>query len=555
MVAQLKPQDLSVTLKFGGGLHTRASTDEIDPREAADGSNFLLDIENRELRNRPPFDLVGTLPNAGAVLGGGSLLKADGTVSTLFQGAGKVYSWDGSTGFTQVGACNASSKLRGHWASHNWTLSDKVLFTDLTLNDVIKEWDGTTFQSTTFTDECGASFGSLSARYLSVTDERALFAYIKDSSSTFPHLMAGSAQSVYTQITTTNRPSSALSTGDPFFMVTPDLKPINGMVGAFGVHIVSTEKGKLFDLEGTSSKDFTFNDFYAGSAASGMESLAYIGNDIIFGRQGRIESVRDTQSFGNSEADDLSSEIADRIQNYTGWTTAFNSRLNRVYMFPAGVSECWVFNSAFRTARQLSANAQNQFVFQTAVQKEAGSLSPWMRWTTSHALAFQPTFVMPMLDPTDGLEYVFMGDSSGNIYRLEGDGAAGDGGISDVDVSWTSKLFSAPLDAEVYTVEGFIKYRKDVAATVTITLLAAGRTAFDNSITVDIPAVTGVNYWGDSTYWSGDFYWGAAFQDRLVRQTIGFPGQCSDFQIRVSVSGTTDFHINQILLRFKAASQ
>jgi hypothetical protein len=52
-----------VKIKFGGGLHTSASADEIDQREAADGQNFLLDLDNRELRNRPPFDLIGTVPN------------------------------------------------------------------------------------------------------------------------------------------------------------------------------------------------------------------------------------------------------------------------------------------------------------------------------------------------------------------------------------------------------------------------------------------------------------------------------------------------------------
>src|SRR6185312_5699264 len=103
MVAIVKPQDLSVNLKFGGGLHTRASADEIDAREAADGQNFLLDLDNRELRNRPPFDLVGTLPNGAEVRGGGSLLKSDGSISTIFQGGGKVYNWDGGTGFTKVG--------------------------------------------------------------------------------------------------------------------------------------------------------------------------------------------------------------------------------------------------------------------------------------------------------------------------------------------------------------------------------------------------------------------------------------------------------------------
>src|SRR6185437_5788116 len=171
--------DLNVVLKFGGGLHTKASADQIDPTEAADGFNFDIDLENRNLRNRAPFDLIGTVPNAQSVLGGGSLLKTDGTVTTLFQAGGVVYQWDGVSTFTEVGTCNSASKLRGHWRSHTWNLTDKLLLTDLTLNDVVKEWDGTTFQSTTFTAQDGSSFGTFYAKYLNVSNELAMFANVK----------------------------------------------------------------------------------------------------------------------------------------------------------------------------------------------------------------------------------------------------------------------------------------------------------------------------------------------------------------------------------------
>lgn len=554
MVAPFPPKDLDVKIKFGGGLHTRASADEIDAREASDGQNFLLDLDNRELRNRPPFDLVGTLPNALEVRGGGSLLKSDGTVTTLFQGGGKVYSWDGASTFTQVGTCSASSKLRGPWRSHCWTLSDKLLLTDLNLADVVKEWDGSTFQSSTFTKEDNTSFGSFYAKYLSITNEIALFANVKDGSGTTPHLAVGSAISNYNKISIANVPSTALSTSDPFYITMPDLKPINGMCQAFGTTIFSTEKGRLFDLDGSSAKDYAMGEFFAGSNASGSESIEYIGNDIIYGRQGRIESVRDTNTFGNSEADDLTFQIADLIGSYSGWTIVFNGRKNLVYLFPASQSECWVFNTAMRTSRQVTQNVLGQFVEQAEVQKRAGNLSPWMRWKTTHALAFQPTFVQSMLDPASGLEYVFMGDASGNIYRMEGSGTSGDGGSASQETAWTSKVFSAPLDAEVYEIEGYIKYKKNIATTVTLTLMCQGKTAFDQSITVNLPAVSTANYWGDTKYWGGSNYFGAAFSNRLIRQKFDLPGGSSDFQLKVDILGTGDFNINEIGMRFKAAS-
>lgn len=537
MVQKLDPKNLDLTIKFGGGLHTRASADEIDAREAANGANFLLDLENRELRNRTPFDLIGQVPNASEIRGGFSLVKADGSVSTCFQAGAAVYEWDGSSTFTRIGTVNASAKLRGHHRSHNWALSNKVLITDLNLVDVVKEWDGTTFQSVTFTDgsagASGAAFGTFYAKYLNVSNERAVFSHVRDPGATTPHMMVGSKRGDYTFISDSQRPASALSEEDPFFLLTPDLRPINGHVEAFGTTVLSTERGQLFNLTGSSAKDFAFSDFYPGSAAAGSEAVAYIGNDIIYGRQGRIESVRDTDRFGDSEADDLTKGIADQVAGYTGWRIVYNSRLNRSYLFPEGVSEVWVLNNAMRD----------------------GQISPWMRWTTDHDLAFQPTFVMSMLDPADGLEYVFMGDATGNVYRLEGSGGDGDGGVRDIAVDWLTKLFSAPADAQFYKVEGYIKYHKGEAATVNITMQYAGETAFDELCTVELPAVSGGSYYGGDAYYGGESYHNVPFTSRLVRKKFFPAGQANEFQLRVQVAGVTDIRVNEIGLRFMAASK
>lgn len=531
MPSRIDPKDLDVTIKFGGGIHSRASEDEIDPREAADGANFLLDLENRELRTRPPFDLIGTVPNAGEIRGGGSFVKTDGTVAACFQAEDKVYSWDGVTTFTEIGTVAATSKIRGHWRSHNFVLDGKVLFSDLELDTVIKEWDGSTFQSATFTDQAGSAFGTFYAKYISVANERAVYSHVRDPSTTLPHVMVGSERSNYDKISVSIRPSSSLSEADPFFLIAPDLRAINGHVEAFGSTILSTEHGQLFNLTGTSAKDYAFTEFYPGSAAAGQESVAYVGNDIIYGRQGRIESVRDTDRFGDSEADDLTRQVADQIANYAGWRIVYNSRLNRVYLFPEEGSEVWVISNAMR----------------------GGQVSPWMRWTTLHPLAFEPTFVMSMLDPGDGLEYVFMGDEDGNIYRLEGTGDDGDGGAYQMKLDWRTKLFSCPLDAEAYEIEGYIKYRKNEEATVRLTFEYAGETALDEDITIDLPALGGVSYFGGDAFFGGDFWFGAPFS-RLIKREIQVPGQGSDLQVRVRCDSVNAVAINEIRLRFKAAS-
>lgn len=535
MVSRVTPKNADFRIKFGGGLHTRASEDEIDDREAADGFNFLLDLENRELRNRPAFDLIGTVPNAAEIRGGGSLIKADGTISTLFQAGNKVYEWDGITTFTEKATVSATAKLRGHWRSHNWHLDNTLLLTDLALVDPVKEWDGTTFQNVTFVDgtvgASGAAFGTFKAKYLSISNERAIFSHVQDPGSVNPHMIVGSERSDYTVISASQRPASSLSEADPFFLLTPDLRPINGHVEAFGTSVFSTKRGQLFNLTGTNAKDFAFADFYPGSAASGDESVAYIGNDIIYGRQGRIESVRDTDRFGDSEADDLTRSVSDQIASYDDWRIVYNSRLNRVYLFPDDVSELWAFNTSML----------------------GGEISPWMRWTTLHPIAFEPTFVMSMLHPATGLEYVFMGDGSGNIYQIEGTGTSGDGGLYQIKTDWTTKLFSLPRDAQAYQIEGYIKYRKNTAATVRLTFEYAGEAAFDQDIEIDLPALSGSSYFGGDAHFGGDFYFGAPFS-RLIRRKFTAAGQANDMQLRVRVTNPRNFAINEIGLQFIAAT-
>lgn len=531
---KIGPEDNNVVLKFGGGLHTRASPDEIDGREAADGFNFLIDIQNRNLRNRKPFDLIGTVPNAAQINGGASLLKTDGTVTTLFQAGTTVYKWDGHTTFSSVGtAPSASCKYRGHWRSHVWNLTDVVLITDLSLIDTVAYWDGTTFGTVAFTDQAGAAFGAFSAKYLNVDNERAIFSNIKQASGSFPHLIVGSKRSAYTQITVTNRPSSSLGTSDPWFLLSPDLKPINGVLSSFKGSMISTERGVIFALTGTDAQTFAFTPFYEMSGAAGTESVEEIGTDIIYGRQGRIESLRDTNTYGNSEAADLTMIVSDQIASYPGWTIVFNSRIRKAYAFPTGISECWVLDAAIR---------------------DGGQISPWMRWRTSHALAFRPTFVMSMLDPSDGLEYVFMGDSTGNIYRMEGTGANGDGGANTIDTQFLSKLVPARLDSKAYDVEGYVKYQQNQSGTLTLTFQYQGENIFTNVVTIPLSAASASSFWSGGQHYSAGAYWGS-FSGRMTRNKFKIPGNANEFQVLVEVTGTNDFSINEIGIRFRAASQ
>lgn len=540
MVTAVPKKDEAVQIRFGYGLNTRASEDEIDPRECSAGQNFILDLENREFRNREPFDLVATTPNGGSVDGFAQLLKADGTTSTLVQEGTNVYEWDGASGFTLVGSVLTGTKMRGP-LSANWTLDDKVIISDIGMVNPLSEWDGTTFQHVAHNLS-----GAFIAKYAYVVDERAFYANVESNGTLTPHLIAGSKVSDYTNISVSDRPSSSLGADDPFFLLTPDLKPLNGIVSAFGETVFSSKRGRLFILTGTDSTNFSIEELYPDSAASGDESLVFVGNDIIYGRQGRIEAVSSTQNFGDVESDDLSRMIAEDVQGFDNWASVANLRLQRVYFFPDGEQQCLMLQKSLR-------DQEVRFATGRALQAQAPK-SPWSKFVTDHAMAFSPTAIMNMYDQIDGLEYVFMGDSTGHIYRMEGSGTGGDGGTTDVSVSRTSAMFSVPLNAEAFNVEGYIKYRRNEAFTANLTLLWSGTAVLNETITIDAPAITGRPVYSGQFYYSNATYYGTVFANRFVREPFGIPGKSNEFQLKIDVSGAADFRIAEIGLRFEAAS-
>lgn len=540
MVQKIGPEENNVILKFGGGLHTRASPDEIDGREAAGGFSFLIDIQNRNLRNRPPFDLVGTVPNNASINGGGSFVDTNGATHAFFQAGNTIYSWDGVSTFTSIGTVTAGCKLRGHWRSHSWSLTNKVLVTDLSLNDAVYEWDGTStgFKTVIFTAQDGSAFGTFKAKYLSIQDERAIFANVVAGSPT-PHMIVGCTRSNYNKITVVNRPSNSLGAADPFFLLAPDLRPINGYLQTYLGSMISTEKGQVFNLTGTDATNFAFATFYSNSAASGAESICEIGTDFIYGRQGRIESVRDSNRFGNSEADDLTAIVSDQVSGFAGWTNVFNTRTRKAYCFPAGVSEVWVLDVAIRDQGS----------------QESGGISPWQRWRTNHAMGFLPTMVMSMLSPADGLEYIFMGDSSGHIYKMEGSGSNGDGGTTAVDMQFLSKLVSARLDSKMYDVEGYVKFTQQITScNLTLTFQYQGENIFNNSVTMTLPAATNTGHFFNGGSWFNGTAFFNEFAGKLTRDKFIIPGHANEFQVLAEVNSVNPVSINEIGIRMRAAS-
>ena len=524
--------EFPVKIRFGGGMNTRASENDVNALEASDGKNFKLDLRNRNFRRREAFDLADTAPNGGQINGFAQLEKADGTVTTLVQAGTTVYSWDGST-FTDVGSVTPGAKIRGP-RTQNYILDDLVVITDLAGVEPVNTWDGTTFTAMTHN-----LAGDFIAKYAFAHNDRMWYANVESNSVATPHLIVASALENYDNLSTTDRPASASGADDPFYLTVQDLKPINGFIEAFDRVAVSSRRGNIYQITGLtagSTGDYQINPLYPDSGAVGTEPFVFIGNDIAYGRQGTIESLQRTDKFGDVESDDLSVPIfrphhgggrLDMLPIIAGSAGARTS-------FPIAASEIWV-------------------LFKSVLDEQ--QVSPWVRWTTDDDATFIPTAVMSLLDPQTNLEYIFFGDSSGNIYRLEGNNSSGDAGSTDIVTEYLTGLIEAPdIESQVNTVVGYIQYRKAEAATVTLTFEYSGESAYDQPITINIPAISGRPTYGGTSYYGGTDYYNVAFNQKLIRQRFPAPGQGNQFQVRVSVTGTAEFEINEIGLRMEAAT-
>ncbi len=525
MPTPIPTTDDAVVFRFGGGLNRTHNEQEISRRATVDGKNFQLELDNFELRPRGGFTKLGTAPNGGSIDGFAQLIKIGGERTTLIQAGTNVYLFDG-TNFTLVGTVNAGTRMRGSPIDHQWTLDDKVLITDLELKTPLLEWDGTTFRQTV-TNLSQPFF----AKYCVVDDDRAVFANVQSGIPT-PHVVLVSALEDYRTLTVTDRPASEISAADPIFLTMPDLKAINGTVNAFDVLTFSTVRGRIYRLNGSDSTDFSIDKLYPNSGSDAAESLTYIGNDIVYARQGKIESLRGTLDFGDVINDDISRKIAPDITNETDWVVAYDSRLQRVLFW----------------------NDQRIFVFHSPVANDREE-SPWSLWDTQHSSNFEKTSVFTIFDPRDGIERVFWGDKNGNVYVF--DDAADDDG-TDIITEWTTPLISAPVNAQASSPEGWIKYHQiDEDVIVDLQHQFGGIEVHDEPVTVNLlkrEVDTNGAFWNGESFWNGDDHWGQRHKDRSRRAIFNGAGRGEDFQLKIKIESGERWAIQEIGLRYNIAS-
>lgn len=515
-------QDLSFTLKFGGGINSAASEDDVMENEAVSGQNFILDYKNRNLSPRNPIKKLGTAPNGGRINGFINHVDSDGVATIVIQAGTQLYNWDEVAGFRNVGTVSSSARLRGH-ERHYWPLDDVTIITDLALSSPVLTWNGSAIATMTHNLS-----GDFKAKYCWVDNEKAYFSNIVSNSTAIPHMTVASKLSDYQNLSTSDRPTSSIGAADPFYLLTPDLRSINGMLGYFGNIVISTEKGSIYSINGSDSSDTTINPFYPRSYTTGNESMAYAGNDVILGRLGRIESLVSTQNYGDIATDDLTVPIKPDLSNLSNWLMAYNSRTQKIYIHADSDTSIWQYS------------------------KDVGSsdISPWVKLKTLNSFGMNPTTMMSMIDPTDNLEYVYMGDSVGNIYKIEGDRGEGDCGENDIDTTWRSGILKIPQGYNATDFSGYVSYRALSDTQITLRFIFGGSYSSVDTITVPLKGATGGFYFGGENYFGGDAYFGSQFTGSFKRESITPSGTGEEMQIEISHTGTAFFEINEIGIRF-----
>lgn len=519
-----KDAELSIILKFGGGVNSAASEDDVGQTECVEGYNFILDYRNKNLKPRNPIKKLGTAPNNQPVNGFANLVKANGDTTILVQAGTVVYNWSEALGFVSVGTVPSNSKLRGH-LHHYWPLDDIVIITDLNLVGPVLQWNGSALSTMSHN-----LTGQFRSKYCWVDNERAHFANIISNSVAIPHMIVASELSDYTSLSVSDRPSSSLGAGDPFYLLSPDLRAVNGIIGFFDTIVSSTEKGSLFRIDGADSTDTAINKFYPRSFAVGDESMAFIGNDVIFGRIGRIEGVVSTQNYGDIALDDITVPIKPDLADLADWLIAYNPRTQKVYVHAAEDDAIWQYSK--------DVNPQEA--------------SPWVKLRTNASFGMNPTAMMTMIDPVDGLEYVYMGDTYGNLYKIEGEAGELDAGAYSIDTLWRSGVYRFSPDLIGDKFIGYINYRAGADTEIEIRLLFGGSYVTTDVINVQLNGDAGGTYFGEDAYFGGPYYFGVSFGGSFRREAIDGAGASEEIQIEIRHSGTANFEINEVGLKFDA---
>lgn len=371
---------------------------------------------------------------------------------------------------------------------------------------------------------------TLYAKYGAVHNGRLwLFNVTTDTTDT-PHLMVASAFENIVSFDTAARAEDGTVTSDEaFYILTPDLKPINGVAQFNKELVVSTVDGKLFRLTGNDATNYRWVDYYSGSAAIGTETMVNFGNDVALMRKGgRIDTLRQTDASGDVTVDDISRWIPKTTRGLTDALAVYDNDYQKVYFF-----------------------VQSKILVLYKEHLYGSQTSPWGMFKTELDFSFNTSAAVRIRRPGDTAYSVYVGGTAGEIYDLNGVGD-GDSGSTGVQVKRRSKLIE-DLDTKMGLLNGAVQYRRkgqvdlnmscdwsEEYNVTTATVSLKGRGASD-------PASP---YFGGEFYFGGEIYFnsGFVFEGKPTTQRFSPAGRGPSFFFEVNTDSIYDFQVDHITL-------
>jgi hypothetical protein len=526
-------------LNFPYGLNENITP---QPGECTEGYNFDLETFRTSFNPRMPFDLKGTAPNAGKLTGLLQLVKRDNSETTLTVNGNQVYLWDGASSYTSKASVTADALLRGEY----WSLGEYLVITDLNLNNVVATWDGTTYSTMTHT----GIVGNLFAKFAIVHLNRVWLFNITIGVTKFPHMILACKFEDPTNWDSATRGGAttvgggAFVTGlEAFYLFVPDLKAINSVCLFANQLIISTDKGRIWTLEGTSAKDFQFVDFQDTAPSIGVETMIQMGNDVIFPRQGNaITLLYATLNFGNVLQANVAHWIPTTLSNVTTYNQIVYDTTNQRVLF--------------------FVNGKVLVLYKDILAQDRGALmagpSPWSVYQTQDSASFNTLAAKYMLRPGTSVYSVYFGDSAGRIFDLYGSGAVGDAGSSNSTVQVYRK--SRHIGVEILNpwpyvdenITGHVRYRRQVAVNLTVSFDWDDEYSTSSNVLAlkGPPANDPSPYFGGSFYFGGTSYYNQGFSAarRVASMNISPAGKGPGFFVSLSASTSSPFQVDSLEL-------
>lgn len=558
------PQDLVATTPNGGtvtGIMQMIKRDDSQTQLVVD-DNIVYDWDGATVFSdvTPPIFTSGT---------GGTRLRSsywsldDILVVTDLDLENLLYKWDGTTvsrlkstltvGSPQSATLTCSGSLAtATVTTHGYATGDLVTIAGANETEYNGEHQITVTGANTFTYPmvCSTSPATgtitadkgveLKAKYSLVHDNRVWLFNVVADGEPFPQMILASAFEDAEDYDNATRGGFAGPTAnDAFFVLSPDLKPVNGAAEFFSKLIISTVNGKLFVLDGNDATNYTFREFYPRSGARGNEGMINIGNDLVYFRQGKaFESLVATDEFGDVAADDLSRWIPNTIKELNAPIVTYDQANQRVYLFDADYEGVLVYDKEF-------ANSPKAL--------EAG-LSPWSSWKTTMLNKWVTKAATEIRPDADSNTTVYWGDNAGNIYNMNGVGLLGDGGSAVINTNRKSRVITE-MNTYDEVMIGRLEYQRLFSVDVDLEFAWLDEL---NNATVTLTLKPSTDF-AEAAHWGGEFYWndtavpcywgaGRNVSDAEQVSSLGFsvPGKSTGFILTVRIADNDEFVISRM---------